>query len=90
MLWPYVLTLYVVASTVTFIAYAIDKSQAMRGGRRVRERTLHVLEFVGGWPGALLAQAVIRHKRRKGEYMLIFTAIVAAHLIAWATWFKLR
>jgi uncharacterized membrane protein YsdA (DUF1294 family) len=78
---------YAVVSAVTFVTYAVDKRQAMRQRRRVPERTLHLLELLGGWPGALAAQIIVRHKRRKTRYVLTFAAIVLIHLIAWTLWF---
>lgn len=77
---------YAFASVVTFGTYLMDKRAAVRGRRRVRERTLHWMEFLGGWPGALAGQACFRHKRRKARYMAVFAAIVAAHVGIWAAW----
>ena len=71
---------YAVMSTVTLAAYAADKRAARVGGRRVRERTLHMLELLGGWPGALAAQQIFRHKRRKWSFFLLTWLIAAAHV----------
>lgn len=81
--------LYVVASCVTFFAYAWDKTSAQDGEWRVSENTLHLLELLGGWPGALLAQQCLRHKTVKSSYQVIFWLIVAAHVGLWA-WLGLR
>ena len=45
--------------------------------------TLHGLEAAGGWPGALVAQRVFRHKTRKRSFQIIFWLIVLAHLAFW-------
>lgn len=79
---------YAVMSAVTFCAYALDKARARRGGWRIAEKTLHGLELLGGWPGALVAQRVVKHKRRKASYMLVFGLIVLAHAAAWG-WYLL-
>jgi uncharacterized membrane protein YsdA (DUF1294 family) len=63
---------YLAASVVTFIAYARDKSAAVRGGWRTRESTLHMLGLAGGWPGALLAQQILRHKSSKAGFRSAF------------------
>jgi uncharacterized membrane protein YsdA (DUF1294 family) len=92
-------------SLVTFLAFAWDKRRAIRfgggdearargragtGGRdRVPERTLHILELLGGWPGAIAAMAILRHKNRKGRYWLV-TALIAAVHIALAMLFIAR
>jgi len=71
-------------SLAAFAAFAADKAAAARGGRRVPERTLHALELLGGWPGALLAAALLRHKTRKPSYLLVLGLIAALHGAAWA------
>ena len=74
--------IYVVASAVTFIAYAVDKSAAANGRRRTPESTLHFLALTGGWPGALLAQQLLRHKSAKQEFRQVFWATVVLNIIA--------
>lgn len=81
------LVLYVVVSLATMGAYAWDKSAAGRGKRRIRERTLHAMEVLGGWPGALLAQQLFRHKRRKLSFLLVTWLIAAAHVGVWVSAF---
>jgi uncharacterized membrane protein YsdA (DUF1294 family) len=82
---PAILLIYLAASAVTFIAYAIDKSAARKGGWRTKEGTLHLLALVGGWPGALVAQSVLRHKSRKQPFRVIFwlTVILNCAALAW-------
>ena len=79
------LGLYAGASLVTFIAYAIDKSAAQSGRWRTQENTLHLLALIGGWPGALIAQNRLRHKSRKGSFLLVFwaTALLNCGGLAW-------
>jgi uncharacterized membrane protein YsdA (DUF1294 family)/cold shock CspA family protein len=79
---------YVGASVVTFMAYAMDKSAAVGGGWRMRESRLHLLALVGGWPGALLAQQVLRHKTSKAGFRGVFWGTVVgnvAGLVGWAS-----
>ncbi len=63
---------YAVSSLLTFMFYAIDKSAAKKGRWRIKETTLHWLSLFGGWPGALLAQKILRHKNRKRSFQLVF------------------
>jgi uncharacterized membrane protein YsdA (DUF1294 family)/cold shock CspA family protein len=79
----YPLLVYSTASLVSFVSYLSDKKKATSGSWRVPESTLHLLELVGGWPGALIAQQTLRHKTRKLSFQLTFWAIVLLHLIAW-------
>jgi uncharacterized membrane protein YsdA (DUF1294 family)/cold shock CspA family protein len=63
---------YVVTSAVCLIAYVVDKSAAVAGRWRVSEGTLIFLGLVGGWPGAIVAQQVVRHKSSKVEFRSAF------------------
>ena len=53
---------YALASVVTFIAYAMDKSAAKQNGWRISERTLQLMALFCGWPGGWLAQKWLRQK----------------------------
>lgn len=79
------LGLYIVASLVTFIVYGVDKSAARKGRWRTRESTLHLLGLLGGWPGALLAQRVYRHKSKKREFQAVFwtTVFLNCAVLGW-------
>lgn len=77
-----ILLLYLGASAVTFVAYAHDKSAARRQRRRIPERELHTLAFVGGWPGALLAQQLLRHKSKKESFRTVASLVVALNCAA--------
>jgi uncharacterized membrane protein YsdA (DUF1294 family) len=81
-----VLVLYAAASLVAFVAYGVDKSAAQRGTWRTPEIILHMLSLSGGWPGALMAQKIFRHKSRKPSFQAIFWATVAVNVGALA-WF---
>jgi uncharacterized membrane protein YsdA (DUF1294 family) len=70
------LGLVAVTSLASLAAYKFDKRRAAAGGRRVPERTLLVLAFVGGWPGAILAQRRFRHKTSKVPFLIAFLLAV--------------
>ena len=72
--------IYLLMSLVAFIAYAIDKSAAQAGRWRTKERTLHLIAIIGGWPGALLAQRVLRHKTSKPEFQLIYKVCIVVNI----------
>jgi uncharacterized membrane protein YsdA (DUF1294 family)/cold shock CspA family protein len=82
---PLVLVLYMAASLLTFIMYAIDKSAAQKGAWRTQESTLHLLSLVGGWPGALVAQQKLRHKSKKQSFRSAFwlTVLMNCGLFIW-------
>jgi len=77
-----VLSLYLGASTAVFFAYLFDKSAARNGRWRTPENTLHLLGVIGGWPGALIAQQLLRHKTRKRSFQVVFWVSVLINLAA--------
>lgn len=80
-----ILALYLAASSITFIAYAIDKSAAQNNRWRTKESTLHLLSLTGGWLGALLAQKTLRHKSKKEEFQAVYWVTVFANcfMLGW-------
>lgn len=74
------LAAYLLMSLVCFLAYYRDKRYAIEGRQRTPEMRLHLYELLGGWPGGLLAQRLIRHKNRKTAYQLRFWSIVLLHV----------
>ena len=79
--------LYVGASVLCFVLYGVDKAAARAGRDRISESTLLSLGFVGGWPGAIVAQQVFRHKTSKRSFRLRFWLSVVANvgIFIWAT-----
>ena len=59
-------------SFLAFIMYGLDKWAAKREAQRTPENTLQFCALLGGWPGALLAQQVFRHKSRKRSFQVSF------------------
>ena len=80
-----VLGLYCTASVVAFVAYALDKSAARNDRWRTQESTLHLFALVGGWPGALAAQRLLRHKSRKRSFQIVFwgTVVINCGILGW-------
>lgn len=72
--------IYVAMSFVTFIVYLIDKSAAKNGRWRTKESTLHVFSIIGGWPGAYIAQQILRHKSSKEEFKSFYWVTVFLNL----------
>jgi uncharacterized membrane protein YsdA (DUF1294 family) len=77
------LAAYGIVSLLAFVLYWRDKRKALADHWRTPENVLHALEFAGGWPGALLAQQVFRHKTRKVSFQLVFWVIVVSHQVFW-------
>ena len=67
-------------SLFTFLIYAADKSAAARSARRTPEKNLHTLALLGGWPGAIFAQQLLRHKSVKREFLAVFRVTVVLNI----------
>lgn len=78
------LALYPAVSLISLLLYWQDKHQARSQAWRTPEKVLHACELFGGWPGALVAQQMFRHKTRKLSYQLVFWGIVLLHQVFWA------
>lgn len=73
-------------NALTFVVYAFDKRAARHGRQRTPEMHLHLLELLGGWPAAALAQQTLRHKRAKPDYRRVFALMIVLHLLGLAAW----
>ncbi|QIK74642.1 DUF1294 domain-containing protein [Nocardioides piscis] len=80
------LAAYGLFSAVAFLVYGADKAAAEQGRWRTSESTLHTIALMGGWPGALVARRVFRHKTTKQPFRTIFWLTVIANCVALA-WF---
>ena len=69
---------------------SIDKSAALSGRLRTSEDTLLVVGLLGGWPGALIAQKLLRHKSRKGSFQLLFWGTVALNCLLFGRFWSSR
>ena len=80
-----ILGLYLGASVVAFVAYGFDKSAAVHNRWRTPERTLHLVALLGGWPGALAAQRLLRHKSAKPSFLIMFwlTVLLNCGALGW-------
>jgi uncharacterized membrane protein YsdA (DUF1294 family) len=52
----------------------------------VPESSLHLIELLGGWPGAYLAQQTMRHKTVKASYQVVYWLIVLLHVATATLW----
>jgi uncharacterized membrane protein YsdA (DUF1294 family)/cold shock CspA family protein len=78
------LVAYVLFSVVAYFMFFDDKRRAFKKKRRVPEAFLHLVELLGGWPGALVSQQRFRHKTRKLSYQGLCWLIVFIHQFVWA------
>ena len=76
--------LYAGISVACFLLYAEDKSKAQKGHWRVAESSMQIIALIGGWPGAIVAQQVFRHKTRKRGFQFVFWTAVVVNMAALA------
>lgn len=84
----WVAAFYLALSLACFVVYAVDKSAAVAARWRVPENTLLLLGFAGGWPGAIVAQQVLRHKTKKVSFRQAFWGTVALNVLAFVVIFS--
>lgn len=77
--------LYAILSILAFLMYAKDKNAAELGAWRTQESTLHLIDLLGGWPGAAIAQSFLRHKSKKLSFRIIYwmTVIINCAGLYW-------
>lgn len=80
---PIPLFAYIFMSMLTILFYGADKRWSMTGHWRMPEVYFHVFAILGGWPGALLAQAEFQHKTKKSVFTRILWGIIALHGAFW-------
>lgn len=66
-----VLAAYAAISFVNFILYFSDKRKAVRGARRISERTLLSFSFFGGAVGGLAGMILCRHKTKHWYFWVV-------------------
>ncbi|SHH17671.1 DUF1294 domain-containing protein [Massilia sp. CF038] len=91
---PWIAAPYIVGSVLCFVMYMMDKAAARAGRWRTSENLLLLAGLACGWPGAVLAQALLRHKSSKQSFRarLWVTIVLNAGLFIWlvSPWSPLR
>ena len=73
---------YLVLSVTSFVVYHLDKRASKRdGASRTSEKQLLLLGLFGGWPGAIIAQQVLRHKSSKKSFRRLFWFTVVLNIL---------
>lgn len=72
-----IIILYLICiNVITFLVFGIDKFLAIRSKRRIPEKDLLALSFIGGAIGGLLAMFIFKHKVAKGSFLFKFFLIL--------------
>lgn len=65
-----------VINVCAFLVYGLDKLKAKRSARRIPEKTLFALAFLGGGLGALCGMYIFRHKTKHKSFVYGIPAIL--------------
>ena len=73
-------------SLITIFYYARDKAKAQNNSWRISEDKLQLFSVLGGWPGAIVAQQLFRHKTAKKSFQRVFwaTVVINCSVVAWS------
>lgn len=72
---------YLALSCLAFLVFAHDKRAARKHRSRVPERRLHLLELLGGFPGAWLAIFMFHHKSSKASFLVVTVLASVVNLL---------
>ena len=74
--------IYLIAiNLITLLAMYIDKQKAKKSKRRISEKTLFTLVFLGGGIGGIAGMYIFRHKTKKTRFIIGFPVIVIFQIL---------
>lgn len=77
--------LFIVTSLIAIILTIYDKSASWKRGRRIPERTLLLVAFLGGALAMYVTMQIIRHKTQHPNFMIPLPLFMVMHVVAaWA------
>lgn len=70
----------VVANTIAFVMYGIDKRRAVKGKWRISEKALLLIGAIGGSVGAFLGMQMFRHKTKHWQFKILVPLFMVFHI----------
>lgn len=83
----FLLSYFVVISLLTFAVTFADKRKAIKGKRRIPEKTLFILAFLGGSVSEYITMKTIRHKTLHKRFMIGLPVIIILQILAIVTFY---
>lgn len=71
----------IIINLITLLAMYIDKQKAKKSRRRIPEKTLFALTYMGGGIGGIAGMYIFRHKTKKARFVFGFPAILILQII---------
>lgn len=76
---------YLMLGVASIVVYWFDKRAAEANRWRVTEKSLHLIDALGGIAGGLVAQQLLRHKTSKQSFIVVTVLIALVHLAVLAS-----
>ena len=88
MLLKIIICYFVFINFVAFSLYGIDKSKAKMRKRRIPEKTLIFVSFIGGCIGAFTGMYFFHHKTRHIKFIVLIPLSIAIYgvLVVYLLW----
>lgn len=67
----YIMYYLLIINIISFVLFFIDKQKAKKDKWRIKERTLHLMGFLGGIIGSIAAMILFHHKTKKPKFIII-------------------
>ncbi len=78
---------FALASAAAVVLTVYDKSASWKRGRRIPERVLLLVAFLGGALAMYVTMQLIRHKTKHTNFMIPLPLFILLHLfVAWAVY----
>lgn len=71
----------IIVNAAGFILAAADKSKAIKGKRRVSEKSLFLAAGFGGAVGMYISMLIFRHKTKHKRFMIGIPLIIIVHIV---------
>lgn len=75
-------TYFIAINIVSFLLFGLDKFFAILKMRRIKEKTLILVSFLGGGVGSFLAMEIFRHKTLHAKFRILIPISLILTLMA--------
>ncbi|WP_027964657.1 DUF1294 domain-containing protein [Halalkalibacillus halophilus] len=80
-MYEYLVIITIFSSLIGLLMMGMDKRSSTRKGRRIPERNLWAIAFVGGAPGMWIGMNFFRHKTKHNQFKYGLPLLTAAWML---------